>query len=145
MIYPVIMKTVEGLAVGFMSGGQFKVPVGAVQMRVDGNEAIMVTPENTPNISEIEAWFAPFIVDIPGLDNDAINNAQKVAVENAMRMSQPYTLVVGDEADRILDQMLSGQNLIYRQILVNQPNPSTGRVPLDQSLSEALRKAGLIN
>lgn len=139
ILYPVIVGTPDGPAVGLMSGGRHKLPSSTVQIRIDDNPAWVINPDETPELSGAEAWFP--VTEVPG--NALANDLQRQIFENTSRMMSPYTLATGEKAEQIIRQMISGNKLIYRQILLGQPNPSTGEVVLDESLREAVRKIGI--
>ncbi|MGM7282592.1 hypothetical protein ABRY74_12205 [Pseudomonas guariconensis] len=139
--YPVVRKEGDEIYVGLMSGGRFKIPVGTVQMRIDQNEAWTITPQETP------VWLVPSVpqysMNLPPEQAAIVKSAQDQAMTNAAQMMSPYTVTGGDKAKKILKQMLSGQNLKYRTVGINQAASTTGEAVIDPSLAESLRLIGI--
>ncbi|MBX6055049.1 hypothetical protein ACNAQ8_32020 [Pseudomonas aeruginosa] len=139
--YPVVRKEGNEIYVGLMSGGRFKIPVGTVQMRIDQNEAWTITPQETP------VGLAPAVpqysMNLPPEQAAIVKSAQDQAMTNAAQMMSPYTVTGGDKAKKILKQMLSGRNLKYRTVGINQAASTTGETVIDPSLAESLRLIGI--
>ncbi|MNT31147.1 hypothetical protein D3C72_1669720 [compost metagenome] len=124
-----------------MSGGRFKIPVGTVQLRIDQNEAWTITPQETP-VSMMPA--APqYALNLPPEQAALVKQTQDQAMLNITQMMSPYTVTGGEKAKKILKQMLSGQNLKYRTVGINQAASTTGQTVIDPSLAESLRLIGI--
>ncbi|MCO7566412.1 hypothetical protein NJI34_28510 [Pseudomonas sp. S 311-6] len=139
--YPVVRKEGDEIYVGLMSGGRFKIPVGTVQMRIDQNEAWTITPQETP-VGLVPA-VPQYSMNLPPEQAAIVKSAQDQAMTNAAQMMSPYTVTGGDKAKKILKQMLSGQNLKYRTVGINQAASTTGEAVIDPSLAESLRLIGI--
>ncbi|MND23290.1 hypothetical protein D3C76_274200 [compost metagenome] len=139
--YPVVRKEGDEIYVGLMSGGRFKIPVGTVQLRIDQNEAWTITPQETP-VSMMPA--APqYALNLPPEQAALVKQTQDQAMLNITQMMSPYTVTGGEKAKKILKQMLSGQNLKYRTVGINQAASTTGQTVIDPSLAESLRLIGI--
>ncbi|MGC6782036.1 hypothetical protein ACP0IR_26355 [Pseudomonas aeruginosa] len=139
--YPVVRKEGNEIYVGLMSGGRFKIPVGTVQMRIDQNEAWTITPQETP-VGLVPA-VPQYSMNLPQEQAAIVKSAQDQAMTNAAQMMSPYTVTGGDKAKKILKQMLSGRNLKYRTVGINQAASTTGETVIDPSLAESLRLIGI--
>ncbi|HBP6017182.1 hypothetical protein ACEPVM_16825 [Pseudomonas aeruginosa] len=139
--YPVVRKEGNEIYVGLMSGGRFKIPVGTVQMRIDQNEAWTITPQETP-VGLVPA-VPQYSMNLPPEQAAIVKSAQDQAMTNAAQMMSPYTVTGGDKAKKILKQMLSGRNLKYRTVGINQAASTTGETVIDPSLAESLRLIGI--
>lgn len=125
--YPFVGKRGDTLLVGVRSGGQLRIPVGDVQLRIDDHPAWTITMIETP------------------LEREAEGDAQQAAIQSVIAAStRPYTAATGEKAQQILQQMLSGKKLIYRQVTPGMPTSTTGEYLLDESFKAALLKAGII-
>lgn len=139
--YPVVRKEGDEIFVGLMSGGRFKIPVGTVQLRIDQNEAWTITPQETP-ISMMPS--APqYALNLPPEQAALVKQAQDQAMLNVTQLMSPYTVTGGEKAKKILKQMLSGKNLKYRTVGINQAASTTGETVIDPSLAESLRLIGI--
>jgi hypothetical protein len=139
--YPVVRKEDGEIYVGLMSGGRFKIPVGTVQLRIDQNEAWTITPQETP-VGLVPA-VPQYSMNLPPEQAAIVKSAQDQAMTNVAQMMSPYTVTGGDKAKKILKQMLSGQNLKYRTVGINQAASTTGEAVIDPSLAESLRLIGI--
>lgn len=139
--YPVVRTEDGQIYVGLMSGGQFKIPVGTVQIRIDQNEAWTITPQETP-IGLVPAS-PELAIGLPPDQAELIKKTQAQAMENVYRIMSPYTITGGDKAKSILKQMLAGHVLKFRTVGINQAASTTGEVVLDDSLAQSLRLIGI--
>ncbi|MNJ28728.1 hypothetical protein D3C77_232750 [compost metagenome] len=139
--YPVVRKEGAEIYVGLMSGGRFKIPVGTVQLRIDQNEAWTITPQETP-ISMMPAS-PQYVLNLPPEQAAIVKSAQDQAMMNVTQLMSPYTVAGGDKAKTILKQMLSGKNLKYRTVGINQAASTTGEVVIDPTLAQSLRLIGI--
>jgi len=120
------------LGVRSMSG----IPVGTVQLRIDQNPAIELSPLETP------VFLAPSMPKMPNLPNmptnfPTFNTSQMLAA------ASPFTATTGDKANEILKQMIHGKILGYRTIGINQAASTTGEVPIDASFIVGLKAIGI--
>jgi hypothetical protein len=138
-IYPFVeMNSEVGLLVGVMSGGNYRVPPGDVQWRVDGNEHRTLRASRTPVIGERSGVM--------------FNEGLMSSVRNGI------TAVDGDLAEEMLAEMLAGTGLLYRASatanmagLATSRSASVGRMtseglepyPLDASFRAALAECGI--
>lgn len=151
-LYPFIEKRGEEMTVGIRSGGSSKVPVGTVQLRIDGNKTWTIEPSETP------LYFAPANLmggisstpTTPRSGNPQQDAYIKQLQENAKNMQQnaiknmsPFTAATGEKAKSIIKEMMTGQTIIYRKVGVNQAASSEGSANLDQSFKDAMIKAGI--
>ena len=122
MFYPFVGFKSDSLTVGVRSGGQFRIPVGDVQIRIDERESWTITTLETP------IAFSP-----------AAGTAQAGAVtETFTRSLSPFTSTTGERAERLLAEMESGATIRYRTVAMNQPGSTTGQVEIDESFGVAL-------
>ena len=138
-IYPFVeMNSEVGLLVGVMSGGNYRVPPGDVQWRVDSNDHRTLRANRTPVIGERSGVM--------------FNEGLMSSVRNGI------TAVDGDEAEEMLAEMLAGTGLLYRAAatanmagLATSRSASVGRMtsdglepyPLDASFRAALSECGI--
>lgn len=141
--YPFVGVRDGEIYVGIRSGGPYRVPVGTVQIRVDGNKSWTISTEETP------VHLAP---DIPAssvpvaLNGDVENLIQKThnqAMSNAAKMMSPYTATTGDKAKSIIREMVRGKIVKYRTVGFNQAASTTGEVKIDNSFLSSLRAIGI--
>lgn len=132
-IYPFVAIKNDILYVGIRSGGDYGIPVGTVQIRIDDNPAWTITPDETP------VEFVPGVPKVQG-----VNPEQWEAVMAGMtKIMSPYTVTSGDKACQILRQMIQGATIRYRTIGLNQAASSTGECKIDASFLESLQKIGI--
>lgn len=132
-LYPFVGTRGGDLLVGVRSGGQYRIPAGTVQIRVDDHEAWTITPDETP--ADLIPGAAPAA---PGLEAQTA-----AAMQATAKIMSPYTAATGDKARQILRQIASGKLLKYRQIGLNQAASSTGEVAIDASFFDAMKSLGI--
>lgn len=144
--YPFIRTVKNDITVGVRSGGKIRLPVGEVQLRIDGNKAWRITTAETP------LEFAPriqlgstkeFVKSLPPESQKLLAGMNEANQNVVSRMLSPYTSATGDKANNILREMLGGRKLIYRKVGPNRAGSSTGEYPLDDSLRLALQECGI--
>ncbi|HCH0797971.1 TPA: hypothetical protein NKO75_003379 [Vibrio parahaemolyticus] len=143
--YPFIEQVNGQLRVGLQSGGQYKIPVGNAQLRIDSNKTWDISTSETP------LDLAPTLANLKPAYLDDLSEDQKAMVaasyESAMEMSaqamSPFTATTGEKAKKIIKEMLVGKSLKYRTIGLNQAASSTGVYGLDMSLQLALTDCGI--
>ena len=143
--YPVIERRGDEVRVGLMSHPTLPLPVGRIQIRVDSHEAWTIDPSETP-------------VDRPAVTPDQImaqlpadaTPEQRAAVERSVQMmsgtitqsTSPYTVATGARALEIIDQMRTGQQVIFRTVGANSASYA-GNAPLGASFNAALASCGI--
>lgn len=156
-LYPIVENNSKvGLLVGVSSGGQYRMPSGDILWRVDSNpHRELKAVDNPPGNSTIT--LAPYKTGNEVADKamaDAMANAQNVT--NALTATS--TVASGDKAKAMLQEMLGGRTLIYRQAQAapayGLPSSQTHRVgqftndglkpiPLDDSFRRSLAECGI--
>jgi hypothetical protein len=133
VFYPFIGIRTNTLYVGLRSGGGYRVPVGAVQMRIDDLPAWTITPDETP-VDVV--WSGP---------TNGILTGTQVGLNstNLTKMFSPFTAATGDKATNILRQMFHGHELKYRTLGMSQAGSTTGKVDLDRTFQWGLIKLGI--
>lgn len=149
--YPVI-RTVDGeLRVGVVSGGRYPLPVGNVQLRVDGNETWTIEASETPvggENSMADVAFSDSMTNAYTANMTEEQKAQYIAVmeatkKNTAGIMSPETLTTGDKAKAILEQIRSGKELKVRVLGFGMQKSTTGRHPIDASFEKALNECGI--
>jgi hypothetical protein len=141
--YPFAGKQNGEVYFGIRSGGQHRMPVGTVQLRVDDKQAWTISPIETP-VSLAPSMPTMSMTD--GLDAktaDTVQRAQSQAMEATTKMMSPYTAATGEKAKSIIKEMLSGKVLRYRIVGMNQAGSTTGEVVIDKSFADSLATIGI--
>lgn len=144
--YPYIQKDESNIYVGVQSGGKVKIPVGNIQLRIDNNQAWMITPSETPLLStstDVNMVPPAYPDGMSDEQKKAFETTYKTAINNATKAMSPFTATSGDKAHKILIEMINGNKLIYRTVGLNQAASSTGEVLLDNSFKTALSQCGI--
>ena len=140
--YPLIEKVNGELRVGLQSGGKIKIPVGNIQLRIDGNKHWDITTSETP------LDLAPKSTVDMSIYTHNLPDEQRILVESSIKDSakilSPYTMTIGDKAKKIVKEMLNGKKIIYRTVAINQGGSTTGEFVLDDSLKIALNQCGIV-
>lgn len=126
--YPFVSLRGNEIAFGIRSGGNYKIPTGTVQIRIDNNKAWTITPSETPIYLEITSSENMFGV-----------NMSSIITQNM----SPFTASTGDKAKDIIREMLSGREMIYRTVGYNQAASTEGHIIIDSSFRESLRQIGI--
>lgn len=143
--YPFIEQVNGQLRVGLQSGGQYKIPVGNAQLRIDSNKAWDISTSETPlDLVPTFANFKPAYLDNLSDDQKAMVAASyESAMEVSAQAMSPFTATTGERAEKIVKEMLAGKSLKYRTVGLNQAASSTGVYDLDVSLQNALIDCGI--
>lgn len=147
MLYPVVeMNSELGLLVGVSSGGKFRVPTGDIVWRVD----------QLP-FREIRAMDNPAAVNASP-DPTGIVEMTAYTMRFVASATATSTLAGGAKAREMLDEMLAGQGLLFRQKAataqfgipsaeVNSVGQITAKglrpIPLDGTFRDALKACGV--
>ncbi|MGI2929491.1 hypothetical protein [Vibrio fluvialis] len=145
-LYPFIKEVNGQLWVGIKSGGKYPVPVGAVQLRVDKNDAWTIEKDETPTDGLPDTLNFKSYIDLdayPEEQRKMIQASYKQSSEMTKRMMAPYTVTTGVKAKAILSEMLQGKTLIYRSINPLQPSDNVGEYQLDSSLKKSLEMCNI--
>ncbi len=136
-LYPYIShKSTGEIQVGVRCGGKAKIPVGAVQIRIDNNPTWTITPAETPLDETSRQAMNPYQTQDPNV-NQAIRTMQA--------SMSPYTACTGEKALAIIGQMAQGHILKYRSSATANIQGSTGTYQLDQSFREAIQKLNILH
>ena len=144
--YPYIEVVDNDLRVGIKSGGNYRIPVGNIQIRIDNNDAWTINTSETPLDYAPQASTVDFSQYVENLPEESRKQAQRTydaAMEGSARAMSPFTAATGEKARAILDEMVNGKEIKYRTIGMNQAASTTGEYALDASLPEALSKCGI--
>ncbi|MFM2657482.1 hypothetical protein [Vibrio owensii] len=143
--YPFIEQVDGQLRVGLQSGGQYKIPVGNAQLRIDSNKTWDISTSETPlDIDPTFSNFKPAYLDNLSDDQKVMISASyESAMEVSAQAMSPFTAATGEKAEKIVKEMLAGKSLKYRTIGLNQAASSTGVYDLDMSLQNALIDCGI--
>lgn len=143
--YPFIEQVNGQLRVGLQSGGQYKIPVGNAQLRIDSNKAWDISTSETPlDLAPTLANFKPAYLDNLSDDQKAMVAASyESAMEVSAQAMSPFTATTGEKAEKIVKEMLAGKALKYRTVGLNQAASSIGVYYLDTSLQNALIDCGI--
>ena len=145
--YPFISMVDNQLRVGVKSGGRFLIPVGDVQLRIDNNPAWNITTAETPTDSNAAANYKlPSYANLTSEQQALITETQKSAMASITKTMSPYTATTGDKAEKIIQQLISGNKLIYRTVGLNQAGSTTGEYDLasmKESLIAGLSQCGI--
>jgi type IV pilus biogenesis protein CpaD/CtpE len=143
--YPFIENGPDGVVFGIHN--DYEVPVGDVQIRVDGNSFIAISPSETPLRFSSSAYQidTSYMKDIEGIDSEAMQNSMKASMENVQKMSSPYTATAGEKAEEIISQLRVGKMMKMRIIGfgVNSVASTTGEYTLGEDLRQALAACGI--
>lgn len=146
-LYPVVeMHSELGLLVGVSSGGRVRLPTGDILWRVDDRPFRTLRAVDNP---------ASESVDAEGSDPATIAIAE--ATRLAASFSATSTMASGDTAREILQEMLAGRSLVFRQQggtaygLVDSRVTEVAQItregvvpyPIDESFRSGLRECGI--
>lgn len=109
------------------------VPVGTVQLRIDQNPMVQISPDETP------IYMSPALPGSPLVNS----NLQNDVMMSMSKIMSPFTATTGDKATNILKQMLSGSEIRYRTVGINEAASTTGKIKLDSSFKRGLQKIGM--
>lgn len=147
--YPFVQIKNGVLLVGVRSGGQYKVPVGDVRFRIDGNQAVDISISETPldkqvnpMVDAMKANYASLPEDQRKMISDAYDNASKYS----QAVASPITASTGEKAKALLEQLKQGRKLIYQAgIFPNMPvmKSTVGEVVINESFKKALEQCNI--
>ncbi len=140
------VETIDGdLRVGVRSGGRVKIPVGDVQIRIDGRKAWTISTSETPldYLPKATREDVTRRVKAMGGDADRAKATYDAMMATMVKSMSPYTASTGEKARAILEEMKRGREVIYRTIGANRAGSTTGRAPLDGSFHKALARCGI--
>jgi hypothetical protein len=151
--YPFVGRREGEIIFGVRSGGKFRIPTGTVQIRVDGNKAWTISPDETPIYLAPETpkmAMPPTNVD-PNTElgknmvaySDMMKNAQGNMQDSIRKQMSPFTAATGEKAKAIIREMLSGKKIIYRTVGINQAASTEGEVLIDESFARAIKQIGI--
>lgn len=145
--YPFIEMVDNQLRVGVKSGGRVLIPVGDVQLRIDNNPAWDITTAETPtDNSPKNNYNFPSYSNLTSQQQALITETEKSAMASVVKSMSPYTATTGDKAQKIINQLISGNKLIYRTVGFNQAGSTTGEYDLAsmrESLITGLNRCGV--
>lgn len=143
--YPFIEKVNGDLLIGLQSGGQFKIPVGNVQLRIDSNEAWSISTSETPVelLSSAQPFQQEYLNTLPEEQRKIVTSSYDSAMKVTTQAMSPFTAATGEKAKQIVEEMLKGTILKYRTIGLNQAASTIGEHKLDQSFITALADCGI--
>lgn len=138
--YPFVENGPDGLVFGIHN--DYDVPVGDVQIRVDGNSFITISQSETPLRLSSSAYEldTSYMKDIEGIDAEAMQNSMNATIENVQKMSSPYSATTGEKAEKIISQLRFGKIMKMRIIGfgVNSVASTTGEYVLGEEFRQAL-------
>jgi len=138
--YPFIEKAGEEVIFGVHN--DYNIPVGDVQIRIDKNEAIIISYTETP-VFYSASYKVPdtsYMKDIEGIDQEVLQSTMKSSIENMQKIMSPFTATSGEKAQMIIKQMKSGSILKMRIIGhgTNSLQSTSGEYRLDEQLVTSL-------
>ena len=117
---------------GLRSGGNFRIPTGTVQIRIDENQAWTITPEETP------LDLVPGIVPV-GVNQEIF----ALMMESMAKIMSHYTAATGLKAKQIIAEMAAGKAVKFRSVALNQAASTTGEIELNESFRQGLMDLGI--
>lgn len=158
-LYPVVENNSKlGLLVGVSSGGKIRVPTGDILWRVDNNPHRTIRAADNPSLPG-SAMFGSYKTGDPETDK-RIEEAMANSGNMIAAMTATSTMASGELAQEMLQELLAGQSLLYRQAQiapayglpsgqtgsVGQYTSDEGHVPfkLDASFKRGLAECGII-
>ena len=157
-LYPIVENNAQlGLLVGVSSGGKYRLPTGDILWRVDANTFRTLHAIDNPMSTPVAPLFAP-----APTGNEATDKAMADAMAKSSKMvgalTATSTVVGGDKAVEMLQEMLAGQALLFRQAstapsygLPSSQTTAVGQhtnegqrpIPLDDSFRRGLAECGI--
>lgn len=143
--YPFIENGPDGVIFGIYN--DYNIPVGDVQIRIDGNSFIAISQSETPlrlasSTYEVDM---SYMKNIEGIDAEEMQNSINATMENAQKMSSPYTATTGEKAEKIIGQLRVGKVLKMRIVGfgANSVASTTGEYALGEDIRQALTGCGI--
>lgn len=157
-LYPVVENNAKlGLLIGVSSGGTYRVPTGDILWRVDQNPHRTLRAADNPALVG-SSMFGSLKTGDAETDK-RIEEAMASTGNMVASMTATSTVASGELAREMLDEMVAGQGLIYRQAQaapayglpsgaankVGQYTTDEGQVPikLDESFRRGLAECGI--
>ena len=142
--YPFVERHGADVRVGLTSGDRFKVPVGAVRVRIDGQPSWTIETSETPLDMVPTTFTSPsaYLATQPTAVKEAIAQASKNMTASISQAMSPFTVTNGEKAAKIIQQMKQGHEIIYETLGVNQTS-RTGRQSLGPDFLTALADCGI--
>ncbi len=158
-LYPVVENNSKlGLLIGVSSGGPYRLPSGDILWRVDQNPHRTLRAADNPALAGNAMFGSAYKTGDPETDRK-VEEAMATTGNLVASMTATSTVASGDLAREMLDEMLAGQGLIYRQAQaapayglpsgaanrVGQYRSDEGLVPirLDDSFRRGLAQCGI--
>ena len=126
------------------SGGNVKLPVGDVQLRIDDNKYWEITTLETPIINSIAPNYK--LLNFENLDSKTkklVDETMQNTMESVTKTMSPFTATSGSKALNIIEEMKKGKKLKYRTIGANQAASTTGEYMINESFYVALKECGI--
>lgn len=143
--YPFVENGSDGIIFGIHN--DYNIPVGNIQIRIDGNKFIEILHSETPlrfssNAMKVDM---SYMKSIEGIDADAMQKSMNEAMENVQKISSPYTATTGEKAKQIVSQLRHGSVLKLRIMGfgANSVASTTGEYKLGEGFRNALTKCGI--
>ncbi|MFK5545842.1 hypothetical protein ACI3R0_27895, partial [Klebsiella pneumoniae] len=106
-----------------------------------------ITTAETPiDSSAATNYQLPSYTNLTSEQQALIAETQKSAMASITKTMSPYTATTGDKAQKIIQQLISGNKLIYRTVGLNQTGSTTGEYDLasmKESLIAGLNQCGI--
>ncbi len=122
-------------------------PVGDVQIRIDNNEAILISYTETPVYYTATKHNVDlsYLKNVEGIDQNAMQASIDASMKNVNKITSPYTATSSDKAKLIINQLKQGSKLKMRIIGfgTNSVASTTGEYELGESLITSLASCGL--
>lgn len=143
--YPFIEKVKDEVIFGIHN--DYNIPVGDVQIRIDGNEAILISYTETPvyYTATSQAIDLSYLKGIEGINQEAMKASIDASMKNVSKMSSPFTATSGEKANKIIDQLKAGNKLKMRIIGfgTNSVASTTGEYELGEIFKISLAGCGI--
>lgn len=143
--YPFVEKVNNTVIFGVQ--GDYKIPVGDVQIRIDNNKAISISYTETPVFysATSKAKVDISYLKSEGIDNKILQSNIDEMMANVQKISSPFTATSGDKARLIIDQMKKGKLLKMRVIGfgTNSVSSNSGEYLLGEKFVDALNRCNI--
>ena len=144
--YAPFIEKVNGEVI-FGIRNDYNIPVGDVQIRIDENEAILISYTETPIFyaAAKPSMDFSYMTGIDGINTEAMNTTMAETINNISKISSPFTATSGGKAKLIINQIKSGSRLKMRVIGfgTNSALSNTGEYSLGNNLKDALIGCGI--
>lgn len=144
--YPYVERRGSDVRVGLMAHPSLPAPAGAVQMRIDELPAWTIDPSETPIDTAGVSTAAQINALIPETNDpaqaEAVRRSAAAMSDNITRSVSPYTAATGAKAREIIDQMKTGNRVIYRTLGANAAS-TAGEAALGAEFNQAIADCGI--